>query len=411
MDEIPAKTESKIDNITFDECDIERIIDSLDANSATGPDGIPPRVLKEVKCEIKKPLAILFKASMENGKIPDDWRKAEVTPIFKKGKKSEPGNYRPVSLLSIPEKIMERMVKEQTTDHLEDNNLISNAQHGFRAGRSPQTNLIEFFDVATKWLDDGRSFDILYLDFQKAFDKVCHRRLVQKLKSVGITGKLIVWLTDWLKGRIQRVKVDGKYSDWAEVLSSVLQGSVLGGTLFDVYIDDIVEVIVNAFARIFADDTKVAKIVESTEDGRQMQDLIDELAKWAERWKMAFNASKCKIIHVGSKNPRVKYVMNGAEIPEADEERDLGVIINSTLKPSKQVAAAVKGANFALGQIQRAFHYRKKNNLVPLFKTFVRPKLEFAVAAWNPWTEADTNAMEKVQRRLVRMLSDVRGST
>ena len=411
LPEIRTKTESKIDNIVFNENDVERIIDSLNEQSAMGPDGIPPRVLKELKHEIKKPLTMLFKTSMETGLIPDDWRKAEVVPIFKKGKKSEPGNYRPVSLTSIPCKMMERITNEQTIEHLESNNLISNAQHGFRAGRSPQTNLVEFFDTATKWLDKGRSYDVLYLDFQKAFDKVCHRRLAIKLKAVGITGNLLAWLIDWLRDRKQRVKIDGKYSEWTDVVSSVIQGSVLGGTLFNVYIDDIVEIIVEAFARIFADDTKVAKLVESVEDGGRMQELIDELGRWAVKWRMSFNASKCKIVHVGNKNPRIKYKLNGVEIPESENEKDLGVIVSSTLKPSKQCAAAAKAANFALGQIQRAFHYRKKSNLVPLFKTFVRPKLEFAVAAWSPWTEADANVMEKVQRRLVRMLSDVRGNT
>ena len=284
-------------------------------------------------------------------------------------------------------------------------------ENGFRSGRSPQTNLIEFFNVATKWMDEGKSLDILYLDLAKAFDKVCHRRLIQKLEAIGIEGKLKKWLTDWLKRRRQRVKVEGKESEWADVLSSVLQGSVLGGTLFNIYIDDISEIFVESLARIFADDTKAAQIVETAEDGRKMQELIDKVAAWASKWRMTFNAKKCKIVHVGGKNPMIRYKMNGVDIAEAKEEKDLGVIIDSSLKPTRQCAAAARSANFALGQMLRSFHYRTKRYLVPLHKTFIRPKLEFAVAAWCPWTEADVSMMEKVQRRLVRSLSDIRGET
>ena len=113
-------------------------------------------------------------------------------------------------------------------------------------------------------------------------------------------------------------------------------------------------------------------------------------------------------MHVGRCNRRYKYKMGDVELEEAEEEKDLGVWVESTMKPGKQCAAAAKAANFALGQMQRAFHYRKKNYLVPLYKTFIRPKLEFAAAVWNPWMEADRNILEKVQQRLVRMLSDVR---
>ena len=132
---------------------------------------------------------------------------------------------------------------------------------------------------------------------------------------------------------------------------------------------------------------------------------------WAKTWDMSFNEKKCKIIHAGHNNPGYAYFMNGTKIEEASEEKDLGVWVQANMKPAKQCASAAKSANFALGQISRAFHYRKKSNLVPLYKTFVRPKLEFAASAWSPWTEGDKKQLEKVQERLVRMLSDVKGST
>ena len=162
---------------------------------------------------------------------------------------------------------------------------------------------------------------------------------------------------------------------------------------------------------MFADDTKVAKIVENEKDGEEMQKTIDALADWAKKWAMDFNGKKCKVIHFGNRNPEIEYYMNGTKIEAAKEEKDLGVWISSSMKPAKQCAAAANSANFALGQMLRSFHYRKKTHLVPLFKTFVRPKLEFAAASWNPWQEGDIKTLEKVQERFVKQLSDVKGST
>ena len=401
----------QLDDIIITESKVISVIEGLKVDSACGPDGIPPRVIKELKDELAKPLAILFRKSLDTGKIPDDWRLAEVTPIFKKGTKADPGNYRPVSLTNVVGKMMERIIKDEIVVHLETNGLVSDAQHGFRTGRSPTTNLIEFQNETTKWLDKGEAFDVLYLDFEKAFDKVSHEKLVEKLGRAGIIGKMRNWLKDWLSERKQRVRVEGEFSDWADVLSSVIQGSVLGGTLFTVYIDDIRLVVLHALILLFADDTKVALRIAGEKDRETMQKIIDNLTEWAETWDMAFNVKKCKILHVGYNNPGYNYFMNGTQIVSATEEKDLGVVVEASMKPGKQCAQAAKNGNFALGQIQRAFHYQKKANLVPLFKTFIRPKLEFAAAAWNPWTEQDKKQLERVQGRMIRMLSDVRGTT
>ena len=211
------------------------------------------------------------------------------------------------------------------------------------------------------------------------------------------------------------MRVEGAYSDWEDVESSVVQGSVLGGPLFTIYIDDMTEEareeILKILMKIFADDTKVAKLVESLKDREEMQKTIEKLAAWAAKWEMRFNVNKCKVLHVGSKNPRYEYTLNGEKIATANEEKDLGIWMDTSLKPTKQCTVAARSANFALGQIQRAFHYRRKSNLVPLYKSFVRPKLEFAVAAWCPWQEGDIKVLERVQERLIRMISDVQGAT
>ena len=286
----------EITNVDMDEERVKATILKLKENSAPGPDAIPNKLLIETVNEVSKPLSILFRKSLNERRIPDEWRYANVTPIFKKGSKSEPGNYRPVSLTSAIGKLMERLIKEAIENHLEHNNLIKPSQHGFRHGRSPQTNLIEFMEQTTEWADGGKSFDIIFLDFAKAFDVVCHTSLLVKLKAKGIEGDLLAWIEDWLKGRKQRVVVEGEVSESEDVVSGVVQGSALGGTFFIIFIDDIDEFI-KALLKKFADDTKMARLVENDAQAAEMQKDIDTLEAWAKTWKMRFNVKKCKVMH------------------------------------------------------------------------------------------------------------------
>jgi Reverse transcriptase (RNA-dependent DNA polymerase) len=189
-----------------------------------------------------------------------------VTPIFKKGKRTDPGNYRPVSLTSVPCKILESLIKDKIMQHLSENNLLKDSQHGFMPNRSCATNLFEFMDSVTKNVDSGKPVDIFYLDFSKAFDSVPHERLMVKLKAKGIGGEVPVpvsdWLRSWLIGRTQKVKVGEKEEE-----SGVPQGTVMVPCLFDVYIDDIYDVteLTELFSK-FADDCKGQKSILSDQD-------------------------------------------------------------------------------------------------------------------------------------------------
>ena len=390
---------------------VKEVIDGMRENAAPGPDRIQPLLLKMLRDEVATPLTILFQKSIDVGEIPDEWREANVVPIFKKGSRAEPGNYRPVSLTSVPGKLLERLVKNDIDAHIENNNLLKDSQHGFRRGRSTQSNLIEFGNVTTRWADEGKCYDVFYLDFAKAFDVVCHRRLLVKLEAIGINGKVLAWIADWLSRRKQRVVVDGNYSEWIAVISSVIQGSVLGGICFDIFIDDIDDAVIEALLKNFADDTKLAQLIASIADAERMQENLNRISQWAQKWQMDFNVKKCKVMHFGHSNIKYDYNMNGSAIEKVMEEKDLGVWVETDMKSSKQCRAAAQKANWALGQLNRAFHFRKASSLVPLYKMFVRPKMEHAVAGWSPWLEGDKEELEKVQHRLVQMISDKKGET
>ena len=259
---------------------------------------------------------------------------------------------------------------------------------------------------------EGHSVDVLYLDFSKAFDKVPHARLIDKLAAVGIGGNVLRWIQAWLSDRKQRVVLNGEASAWLPVLSGVPQGSVLGPLLFLVFINDIDGALDLTSSVIFkfADDSKVLHVVENEEDQKRLQQEIDNLCKWSEDWQMLFNAGKCKVLHFGKKNPRYSYTMGGyapaGTVLVSDvEEKDVGVLVHQSLKPSKQCAKAAGKAKQVLGQMARAVTYRGKNTWLRLYKIYVRPHLEYAVQAWAPWADADKQLLEDVQKQALRMTS------
>ena len=245
---------------------------------------------------MKKPLTDIFNKSLQEGKIPDPWKLANITPLQKKGPKTSTKNYRPISLTSVVSKLMEKIVRDKIMSHMEENGLFTKHQHGFRKGYSCVTQLIDVCEKWTEELDNKNSIDLIYLDFQKAFDKVPHKRLITKLKGYGIQGNVIKWVEDFLKDRKQRVQISGSSSEWTDVTSGIPQGSVLGPTLFLVYINDLPDV-VHSMVKLFADDAKVSAVVNSENDANVVQRDLNNIDDWSDKWDLRFNYQKCNHMH------------------------------------------------------------------------------------------------------------------
>ena len=257
-------------------------INNMKENKSPGVDGISPKILKETVAQISTPLAHVFNMSLQEGIVPLEWKEANIIPLFKKGSRNKSVNYRPVSLTSVICKLLETIMRDHMMDFLVKHKLINPSQHGFLKARSCLTNLLCFFEEITKWVDDGSPVDVIYLDFQKAFDKVPHQRLILKLKSHGMGNSILNWIEQWLTDRRQRLVVDGEVSSWKSVLSGVPQGSVLGPILFLVYIDDLEEGVTGNILK-FADDTKLSRKTKEIGDKQKLQDDIDQLVRWSEK--------------------------------------------------------------------------------------------------------------------------------
>ena len=384
---------------------VVKILKGLNPSKASGPDEIHPKILKELANELGPIFRDIFQQSLNSGRIPSDWTQANICPLYKKGDRAVPSNYRPVSLTSIPCKLLEHIVCSNIMGHLEKNSVITDKQHAFRRFHSCETQLCHVVDDWSKSLDNAEQVDVFIMDLEKAFDTPPHELLKSKLYQYGFSKTLLNWIDAFLCHRSQRVVVNGEKSQWCPVNSGVPQGTVLGPVLFTLYINDMVEDI-DSHIRLFADDCVCYRTIRNDGDRVRLQEDIDKLGSWARKWGMRFQPVKCNTMEISRKRSKVRtsYTLEGSVLEYVSNVKYLGVTISDNLSWDSHVAAVCSKANKTLGLLKRNLSKCPQQVKEVAYKGLVRPVLEYASAVWDPHCIRLKDDLERVQNRSARFV-------
>ena len=382
-------------------------LQSIDISKATGPDKLSGKILNECAAQLAPSLTLLFNKSLRLGIVPDLWKSANVAPVHKKDDKNNAENYRPISLLCLSSKILERCIFNSIYNKIK--HLISNLQHGFLRGRSTSTQLLIVLQDILANLDKNFQTDLIYLDFSKAFDSVPHNLLILKLKSFGFCGSLLAWFDNYLTGRTQRVVLDGSCSGWLPVHSGVPQGSILGPLLFLFYINDMVDTVSpESTLALFADDSKVYRRIRSVHDCVQLQADLNNLVTWSNKWKLNFNIKKCKILSINNTNPFLlhNYTLSNIPLERVTKIKDLGLTFNTNLTWDDHLNTKIAKSDKMLGLIKRTVGYRcpLKTKLL-LYNALVKTSLSYGSVIWSYGSKKYLKAVEAVQRRATKYIT------
>ncbi|XP_039433577.1 uncharacterized protein LOC120415988 [Culex pipiens pallens] len=382
--------------------DILKVLSSVDPSKGPGPDGLPPVFVKSCANSLVVPVSVIFNKSLEHAIFPDIWKLASISPIHKSGNVSKVENYRPISILSCLAKVLEKVVYDRLFPAVR--RIISANQHGFMRNRSTTTNLLSFVSPTINVLESGGQVDAVYIDFEKAFDKVPHTLTIKKLKKLGLPDWIVAWLHSYLTSRKAFVNLRVTRSDIFDIPSCVPQGSHLGPLIFILFVNEL-NTLTGSSTLMYANDLKLYRTVKSHVDCLALQADVDTLLHWCDRNGMTAHAKKCKVLSfTRSRNPIISdYSMNGQQLDRVDTFKDLGVVVDSKLRFNQHIALTTAKAFAMLGFLKRSTkHFDDPYSLKSLFCSLVRSVLEYAVVVWAPFHETQVTRIERVQRTFVR---------
>ena len=382
------------------------LIHSLDINKSHGYDGISARMLKMCDDSIVKPLMIIFNNCLSSGVFPLCWKKANITPIHKKGDKCIISNYRPISVLPVCAKLFEKMIFKSLYCYLSTNNILDVNQSGFRAGDSCTNQLSVIVHEILKSFDSSPTLDVrgVFLDISKAFDRVWHEGLIYKLRCYGIEGKILNIIQSFLKDRYQRVVLNGQTSNWERVKAGVPQGSILGPLLFLIYIKDI-SIDLENNVKLFADDTCLFSVVKDPLiSAISLNNDLFKIQQWAYQWKMTFNPDASKqaqeiifsrkrsLIH----HPPLSF--NGSIVQKSSLQKHLGVFLDEKLSFNHHLKFIIDKTTKGIGILRKLRHYIPRKSLLTIYKSFIRSHIDYADVIYDqPNNTTFTDKIESIQ--------------
>ena len=386
--------------------EVYRILSSLDCRKAPGLDGITPLLLRECASGISVSLALLFNRSFSEGQFPSAWKQALVMPVFKKGDRHAPGNYRPISLLSMVSKVQEKVVHVKLSKFLSP--WLSDRQSGFKRGDSTTMQLTRLVQLWSEAIDDSSYVGVVFFDLKKAFDRVWHQGLLAKLERAGVRGQALHWFSSFLSGRRQVVSVNGSVSAFASLHAGVPQGAILSPLLFSLYMNDIHSSGTDDI-NLFADDTSMYVIDKSACGlSQRLQKAVDDVSTWFSAWLLSVNSAKSAVMVLRSSKMRhfsVGTSIGGQVLPQVSTHRHLGLILHECLSWSPHIQSVVTKVSQRLGLL-----FRLRNQLPALvtrelYVTCIRPVLEYSSIVWSGLSQTDSSRLERLNRRAARLIT------
>ena len=389
---------------TFSVCgeEVLAVLLSLDVNKASGPDGISNRMLKETARSISSSLTDIFNFSLRVGVYPSQWKEANITPVHKSGPRKKIENYRPISLLCVISKVMERLVYNKLYLYLVSNNLLTSKNAGFKKNNSTITQLVALCHKIYLGLEEHKCVSMVFLDASKAFDKVWHVGLIYKLKQLGIVDDLLTWFQSYLSNRRQRVVVEGETSTWSKVETGVPQGSILGPLLFLIYTNDIVQNIHNDIY-LYADDTSLLSISSDIElAAKDINADLCNLQQWANLWHMTFNPHKTVFLQISNYKT---IFLNGIHIQTKKDHTHLGITLSRNMQWTSHIDRILERVNQRLGVLQCLKFSLSRDCLSHLYKTMILPIMDYGDVIYDNCNEKNSHSLELVHNKAARMVS------
>ncbi|KAK3096760.1 hypothetical protein FSP39_003001 [Pinctada imbricata] len=386
----------------------------LNVNKSAGVDTLGPRILKIAAGIITKPITSMINMSIFTGVFPEKLKTAKVTPIYKKGDKSDPGNYRPISILPTISKLFERHITTQMYDYLKENDLLMKEQSGFRKSHSCQTALTKLTEKWITDIDNGNMTGVSLLDFRKAFDLVNHKILIDKMKYYNFTNETLNWLESYLSNRTQTVHIGNVSSNLSAITCGVPQGSVLGPVLFLLYINDLPLHVKNSILDLFADDATLHKANNNLlEIERDMNEDMDHISAWCKENRMVINESKTKCILVGARQKisrlpttTLSLKVNDKLIDNLTSDKLLGVYIDNYLQFDKHIDEVCKAITQKIALLRRIKKYLGLQHRVLYYNAYILPSIDYCLTIYGNASKSHLDRILKLQKSAARVIMD-----